>query len=533
MPTMTIKKSNPRGRLLLAFLFIFLVPSVGLAKTSRVLVLPWKVNSAENLEFLRSAMLDMLTTRIGAAEVEVVGPEALKEALPALKPGDVADNTAANAGRRLKADFVLYGSLTVIGGSVSLDAKLLNVNSGAITPFYSKGAGIDSVIGLADRLSAEASAAVGGTVKAPASIAPAKAEEKKAAQEPVAPRGEEFIIKPRDEPGRWKSGLMEGMYLAFTADDLDRDGVKELFLVTKKGLTIAVIKPDGLEVVKKLDSAPGVDFVAITSMDSDNDGSPEVYISGVRDYRPYTSLLEYGADGYRITGTGIRWLVKAVQTDSGAVLIGQGFTYEEGFSGGLRVLRKDGAGLADKGPFTVTLPAAVDIYRFDTFSLMDKESDLVALDDRDYIRIYRKGKGNGWEKSWKSKEFYGGTVDYIDLRGEQYAAVEGRFFHADTDGDGRFELIIKRNVPGGLGRFARKPGSYDSAEVLSLSWDRGEDGLKVNWKTREVKGYIADFLIDDINKDGANEILLLVVEGTESLTGGQKSYVLMDKLSVK
>ncbi|MBI5903636.1 MAG: VCBS repeat-containing protein [Deltaproteobacteria bacterium] len=529
---MTINKSSLRGRLLLAFLFIFLLPSVGLARTSRVLVLPWKVNAAENLEFLKSAMLDMLTTRIGAAEVEVISPEALKEAMPALKSGDVTDSTAASAGRRLKADFVLYGSLTVIGGSVSLDAKLLNVTSGAITPFYSKGDGVDSVIGLVGRLSAEAAAAAGGTVKVPP-IAPAKAEEKKAAQEPVAPKGEEFIIKPKEEPGRWKSGLMEGMYLAFTAGDLNKDGVKELFLITKKSLTIAVIKPEGLEVVKKIDSGPGVDFVAITSIDSDNDGSPEVYISGVRDYRPYTSLLEYGVDGYRITRTGIRWLVKAVQTDSGSVLIGQGFTYEDGFSGGLRVLRKEGDGLADKGSFTVTLPFMVDIYRFDTFGLTDKESELVALDDREYIRIYRKGEGGGWEKSWKSREFYGGTLDYIDLGGERYAAVEGGFFHADTDGDGRFELIIKRNVPGGLGRFARKPGSYDSAEVLSLSWDRGEEGLKVNWKTREVKGYIADFLIDDMNKDGAKEILLLVVEGTESLTGGQKSYVLMDKLSVK
>ncbi len=530
---MTIKKSGMRGRLLLAFLFICLLPSVGLAKTSRVLVLPWKVNAAENLEFLKSAMLDMLTTRIGAAEVEVVGPEALKEAMPALKPGDVTDNTAAGAGRRLKADFVLYGSLTVIGNSVSLDAKLLNVASGAITPFYSKGDGVDSVIGLADRLSFDAAAAVGGTVKAPASIAPAKAEEKKAAQEPAAPEKDEFIIRPKEEPGRWKSALMDGMYLAFTAVDLNRDGVKELFLITKKSLTIAVIKPEGLEVVKKIDSAPGVDFVAITAIDSDNDGSPEVYISGVRDFRPSTSLLEYGADGYRITGTGIRWLVKAVQTEGGSVLIGQGFTYEDGFSGGLRVLRKEGGGLADKGPFAVALPATVDIYRFDTFGLTDKESELVALDDREYIRIYRKGEGGGWEKSWKSREFYGGTLDYIDLGGERYAAVEGGFFHADTDGDGRFELIMKRNVPGGLGRFAKKPGSYDSAEVLSLSWDRGEEGLKVNWKTREVKGYIADFLIDDMNKDGAKEILLLVVEGTESLTGGQKSYVLMDKLSVK
>lgn len=531
MTAMTIRKSGLRGRLLLAFLFIFLLPSMGLAKTSRVLVLPWKVNAAENLEFLRSAMLDMLTTRIAAAEVEVIGPEALKEAVPALKPGDVADGTAVNAGRRLKADFVLYGSLTVVGNSVSLDAKLLNVASGAVTPFYSKGDGVDSVIGLVGRLSAEAAAAAGGTALAP--VAPAKVEEKKAAQVPAPPKNDEFIIRPKEEPGRWKSGLMDGMYLAFTASDLDKDGVKELFLITKKSVTIAVIKPEGLEVVKKIDSAPGVDFVAITSVDSDNDGSPEVYISGVRDFRPYTSLLEYGADGYRITRTGIRWLVKAVQTDSGSLLIGQGFTYEDGFSGGLRVLRKEGGGLADKGPFAVTLPFMVDIYRFDTFGLTDKESELIALDDRDYIRIYRKGKGDGWEKYWKSREYYGGTLDYIDLGGERYSVVEGGFFHADTDGDGRFELIIKRNVPGGLGRFARKPGSYDSAEVLSLSWDRGEEGLKVNWKTREVKGYIADFLIDDMNRDGAKEILLLVVEGTESLTGGQKSYVLMDKLSVK
>lgn len=536
-------KTRPAHSVLLALVLLLLVPTYGWSKTVRLMVLPWKVNSAEKMEFLKDAMVEMLSSRLGSnASVEVIRPDEVRSAVPGTV--EITERTAVEAGKKLKADFVLYGSLTVLGKAVSLDAKLLNTADGKTTPFFSKAEGLESVVGMADKLSGDVLAASGALAAAlpPAVVAPPPVtgvEVKKTLPPAEAPQKGNggFITKaePEKTPVEWKSAKMDGMYISMTAADLDKDGVKEIFLLRKKSLTIARIKGAGLETVKEI-PAGAADFIDLSSIDSDGDGASEIYVSALINNRPQSSVVEFKENDYRVTITGVKWLSKAVTIGAKEpVLVGSLFRGADGFYGDLRVLKKEGAEVVDKGPFEIELPRKVNLYRFDAFDVTGSgKLSLAALDSRDYLDIYKSDEKGGWEKDWTSSEYYGGTLNYIEFSGENSdgrpaVPVEGRFYHS-IGKDGKTELIIKRNNPGGLGRRADKAGSFVSGEVVSLSWDGAV--LTENWKTKLVTGYISDFFIDDLNGNGSKEIVLLVVEGTEKLFGAPKSYVLSYRLSI-
>ena len=68
------------------------------------------------------------------------------------------------------------------------------------------------------------------------------------------------------------------------------------------------------------------------------------------------------------------------------------------------------------------------------------------------------------------------------------------------------------------GTITEKVKAYEKGEVYSLVWE--ENRLVPNWKTKEIKGYIADYQMKDAGNKGEEELvvaLVLVEEGTAGL----------------
>jgi len=224
---------------ILICLILLAMPSIGHAKTIRIAVMPWKVNASEDMEFVKNAVVDMLSSRLGSKDsIELVRPEAVKEVLGDKKA--LNESAVIEAGKKLKADFVLSGSLTVIGSAVSMDASLVDVAGGSSTPLYSKAPGLDSVVGLIDKLSEDVLVATG--LKQPVLPPLPKAEAKetlaaKSEAKDVAhrPDAETYIVKPTEEakkPVLWKSALTEGLFKAAISADLDNDSQMEVVFGT-------------------------------------------------------------------------------------------------------------------------------------------------------------------------------------------------------------------------------------------------------------------------------------------------------------
>jgi len=547
------------------------LPAHGRSETLKMAVLPWNVHAGGDLAFLRGALTDMLTTRLGAEDdIAVARADRVKEALGAAKDADIRESTAIGVGKKLGLDYVLYGSVTVIGKAVSLDASLVEVRSGKVTPFASAGPSPDSIVTMADNLSRKivhhfypdrampaeaakapepkaplpATAPVQAPVPAPAPVAPG------APATGVSSTPPGVIIKPRvrtergpGAPDFWKSNVLRGQFISMTAADLDGNGEKEFFLLEKDALTVARKEGRELRVVQKLRPTSGLEFVSLAALDTDGDGVVEVYVSALEHLTASSAVVEYSGGAYSLRREGIGWLLREATGDGGRpVLLGQRFRSSDGFYGGVDILKKRGARVVRAGAYLETLPQGVNLYNFTYFNFNVKEPSqkyLLAFDEEGRLLVYTRKK-RGWSVYWKSKEYYGGTMHRIELNSDtsssetyRYVDVERPLFHMDTDGDGHDELIVRQSRAEGLfKRYAKVFKTFSGGAIVSLAWD-GEF-LTEAWRTREINGYIADFFIDDLSGSGSGgrKLVMVVQMDSSMLSAGVKSYMLIYDLAI-
>ena len=104
----------------------------------KIAILPFSVNSSENISYIRDGIWDMLISRVTVGgKTDVLSKSSVLETMDKNQKKDLSQGDASAIGKRLKADFVVWGSITKIGDSLSLDGKLLDVatNQSPVTLF--------------------------------------------------------------------------------------------------------------------------------------------------------------------------------------------------------------------------------------------------------------------------------------------------------------------------------------------------------------------------------------------------------------
>jgi TolB-like protein len=114
---------------------------------SKVVILPFKINAAEDLTYLREGLSDMLTSRLAwEGKVIVVDKYITQEALKGIS-GEIDEKSARSIGEKLEAHYVLFGSLTVIGENISIDGRLVDIqNQVPAVTIYNQSKGMDTVM---------------------------------------------------------------------------------------------------------------------------------------------------------------------------------------------------------------------------------------------------------------------------------------------------------------------------------------------------------------------------------------------------
>ncbi|MDH3876168.1 MAG: hypothetical protein OET07_18655, partial [Desulfobacteraceae bacterium] len=146
-----LKKTNNISKVCLIGL-ILIVVSVGIplsafAKPLQVAIVPFKVNAEKDLSFLKDGIVDMLSSRLYWEDrVNIINRQATEKAAAAVD-GPLNESRARKLGTGLGADYILFGSLTVFGNSVSIDAKMVDVSGKKQTlTFFNQSQGMDQVI---------------------------------------------------------------------------------------------------------------------------------------------------------------------------------------------------------------------------------------------------------------------------------------------------------------------------------------------------------------------------------------------------
>ena len=114
----------------------------------KIAIVPFKINSPENLDYLEGAIYDMLASRLSVDEsIAVLERSTVERTLGKDYAVSMDMDSAVSLGNRLGADYVVLGALTKLGETFSLDAKMYDVNNKErSTSAYAQGSGLDALI---------------------------------------------------------------------------------------------------------------------------------------------------------------------------------------------------------------------------------------------------------------------------------------------------------------------------------------------------------------------------------------------------
>jgi len=128
-----------RNSILLAFTFILILPGVAFSQPPvKLAILPFKIYSAQDLSYLKQGISQMLESRL-SWEGHILVIEVSEDSIKKTK-------NITKIGQQLNVDYMLCGSLTIFGGSASIDLRLINIEDGKTTPFFGQYNNLNEVI---------------------------------------------------------------------------------------------------------------------------------------------------------------------------------------------------------------------------------------------------------------------------------------------------------------------------------------------------------------------------------------------------
>jgi hypothetical protein len=506
-----------------------------------VAILPLKLNTPEGLEYLKGAYMDMLSSRIGSdGEIHVIEEARVRDAVGGLEGFEATEEAMLSLARKIGASYIINASLSLVGENLSLDVKVFEASKVSSSELIYKGRGLEALMDIIDKLALTTKEMLLGG-KTPR-VGVSKAYTGRFKSDPVEPESiehkedrikEDIIIRSerKEERGPWKSLRFLRAFKAIEVADLDNDDKNEIIVIDEKDLLIYILEDGRLVLKKEIKGTALFNNYGIAVGDINGNGRTEIYISRMYGDRPSSSVIEFIDGDYEVIVKGLPWFMRLLKRPGGEdILIGQRFRATDGFYGGVRLLKWEGGAIEEDGLFNT--PRNVGLYGFALLDLNDDGAeDLISLDNRDRLRIYEKGDGKGWKQVWKSPGFYGGSLNNLEYTPSEALYdtpekinIKGKILYRIIGGEDGLEIVINSNEPGGLGRVLKNIMSYESGEIFGLSWDGV--GLNEKWRTKKISGYIADFLVGDLDGDEEDELVILVVDKLPGIMSGGESFIM-------
>jgi len=505
----------------------------------KVAIFPFEINAPKDLSYLREGIMDMLASRISwEGKVEVIEEQLVKEALSG-REGALNETAAREVGTTLGADYVLFGSLTVFGESVSIDAKMIALKEDRPpVSVYAQTKGMGEVIPRINDFAQDINNKIFGRGPTAVAAAPSQPRFSKAHPEtimsgpapstPAPQSGGSFV---QLQSGREASSdILRSQKLSFPVlgmdvGDLDGDGRPEIVVLSKLKEVIVYqwdqgrLNKRGSFQAEKLDN-----LVWVCLVDANHDGKDEIYVSNLRGQRLASYVLEWRGDRLQKLATDIQWYFNRLAVPGKeSILLGQKKNMEDIFIPGVYHLQF--AGGTYKPLEGIRLPRRANVFNF-TQGDLDGDGkletafifpgkELLYLIDDDGSRL------------WQSREYYGATANILegispdsgstrvpggggatdDDEVETYY-IPSPLLLVDLNNDKRLELLANRNLTL-TSRILASQRNFSDGEIQSLAWV-GDD-LLPQWKTRPLRGMVVSYRLADVDGDGQDELVAAAV----------------------
>lgn len=522
-------------------------------KISKILILPFNINSEKDLTFLQKGIGDMLSTRLAFEnKVMTIGKE---EA--GVVPGKTDEKAALAAGEKTGADYVIIGSLTVFGDSISTDAKFYDVQKkNPLVVINEFGSSQGDVIFHVNVFAARINETVFGR-----KTVSAQAPGKQIAQQ--QPQGNVQVADSRKNPEEmwskesgikmsydealtgsgepaatlWKSKKFETKLKGIALGDIDGDGKIETVFADDHNIFVYRQSAGKFEKIKEIAGKSYLYYKGIDVADINGNKKAEIFVTAINDSgRVMSFVLEWDGKDFKKISDSTEWHYRVIDLPSrgGKVLFGQKGGYAGIFSPNIYELKWVNGDYISTN--SEALPKGLNVYGFSYGDVLNSGQEMIlAFNSNEYIRLLDV---NGNEE-WISSEPYGGSSSYLEPSAEIEAArktrsdpdpraqnrlyLPQRIIVTDIDKDGKKEVLVVKNIDTSGGVFARIR-IFKSGYFESLSWDNV--GLSPKWRTRKFSGYISDYALGDIDNDGTDELVFLLVTQTGGSTlGDDRSFV--------
>jgi len=536
--------------ILLATLILSVSSSVCANAAKQIAIVPFKVNAEKDMSFLRDGIYDMLASRLYKEdEVEVINRQRIEKALASVSGGLTEANTR-DFGRLLGADFILFGSLTVLGNSISVDSKMVDVTGAKpAMSFFEQSEDAGGIVNRVNQMAAEINDKMfgrGAVAKAPAASPASPAQPKPpdtythpekmfkqqggmGAEGPGSPFVTEQGAGGRElSPQFWRSAGMKHLFNGIALGDVDGDGKIETVILTPH--TVLIFRKDQerfFQVFEYAESGQGYN-IGVDVADINGNGVPEIFVTSLTPTKKALSsfVLEYDGKAYRRIVENASWYFRVCDIpDRGKILLGQESRMGSPHSTRIYEMLWRSGRYEPESP--ITLPTAVNVLGLTIADITEgRKESVIAHDREDHLRVFEpSGK-----EEWKSAEKYGGSTLYMaGERGDQ-GDVENpiylptRLIPHKLAKDAKTNILALKNhdIAGiKLERFR----SFSESQIISFFWDGL--GLASEWRTRKISGCIRDFAIGDFDNDGSDELVAAVIlDEARIITTTPKSTVI-------
>jgi hypothetical protein len=476
--------------------------------------------------------MDMLASRLAwEGKVEVIEKQKVSDGLAGYQ-GSINEAAAREVGGKLGADYALFGSLTVFGESVSIDAKMvaLKEDKPPVT-VYAQTKGMTEVIPRINEFAQDINSKIFGRGPAAVAAAPAQPRFSKAHPEtimsrpaPAAPRsdGSSSIVRARSD-GASSADMFRSQKLKYSLNgmdvgDLDGDGRPEIVVLSKFKEAIVYQWDQGR--LNKRGSFKGSvrdRMVWVCLVDANHDGRDEVYISNLRGERLSSYALEWRGEGLKELAADLQWYFNRLTVPGkDTILMGQKKNPEDIFTPG--VYRLQFAGGTYQPLEGIGLPPKISLFNFNQADLDgDGKNETVFIGHQERLYLV----DDDGKRLWSTREYYGATN--IILQGREPVTTgtgatvedERQTFYiptpillVDLNNDKQLEILVNRNKSLST-RVLSRIRNFSDGEIRSFIW--AEDELMPQWKTRPLRGMVVSYRLGDVDGDGQEELVAAAV----------------------
>jgi TolB-like protein len=542
------------------FLLLQLLFPMGMASAegpAKVAVLPFVMHAPSNLAYLQDGIRDMLSSRIAwEGKVRVIDRNETDLALRGIK-GDVSADDALRIGKSLKADHVLFGSITAIGQSVSIDAKMVPVaGAGQPVALATQTRTMDDVIPQINNFAQEINHKIfnrpsEGVQQAQSSEADSLVNRNPELLIPGLVTSSDRIsfINPNfievtpeaslRQPGIWRSQTFQGAITGMDTGDLDGDGRDELVFTTFDKVMVYSKEANALKPIASFAGSKVDRFLRVAVVDTGANRHAKIFVTNLvkrNTTKPGVSGSVHADPGYqdRVSSFALELVNGKLQKASGSVpfflngielpgrgkvLIGQekGAPSEGPFKGGIYEMQLRGDQIVPSVP--LSLPSRCDVFNFARADINgDNIEEIILVDPSSQLLILTPGG----EVLWRGDTVFAATTNAFEGKVEDRRynhvdmySIPSPILITDLNNDKIPEIIVTRSLDKSTKFLPDSMKSIDKTEIVSLSWD--SMGLIENWKTREISGMVTSIRTADLNKDGTKELTASLVLATDFL----------------